>query len=161
MLAVSNTDVVRHKPQLYVHRIENPAAFGVPAIVRLFGQAFAAGYPAPAPQVIMEMRRLIGMESLAVFYGSVDAEPRALAIVMVPSSPLFPLPQVYHFFNKGPARLRNLLLDAMVDWTREKGYTGLMVANWTGQSDEKFERGFRRIGSFERIGSAYKIEVAK
>lgn len=139
--------------------IQNPAAFAIPEVVALFGKAFRSGEPTSATNVIMELRTLCQLPSVAVLIGWEDAIPKALAIMVEPATALFQCPHVYHFYCCGGAALRNKVLDAMVDWTRQKGYTGMSGSNWTGRSDKTFERVFRRAGRAERIGAAYRIQV--
>lgn len=144
---------------LMVTLIQNPVAFALPEVVALFGRAFRSGEPASPTNVIMELRRMCVQPGVGVLIGWVDAEPKGVAIVVEPGTALFRNPHIYHFFCDGGIALRNKLLDAMVDWTRAKGYTGMSGSNWTGRSDKVFERTFKRAGRADRIGAAYRIQV--
>ena len=144
---------------LLITPIQNPAAFAIPEVVALFGRAFRSGEPASPTNVIMELRRMCTLPGVGVFIGWADAEPKGVAIVVEPGTALFRDPHVYHFFCDGGIALRNKLVDAVVDWARAKGYTGLSGSNWTGRSDKTFERIFKRAGRADRIGAAYRIQV--
>lgn len=144
---------------LMVTLIQNPAAFALPEVVELFGRAFKSGEPATPTNVIMEMRKLCVQPNVGVLIGWEDAVPKSLVIIVEPTTALFDVPQVYHFYCNGGAGLKNKTVDAMVDWVREKGYTALSGSNWTGRSDKTFERIFRRVGRMDRIGAVYRIQV--
>lgn len=75
------------------------------------------------PMEVLEelLLRAMSPSPAAVFVGYVDARPEALAIMMPPQT-LSPYLLGFHFYNAGPAELRDLLLEEVVAWARRMGY---------------------------------------
>ena len=139
-------------------QLRNPEALALQPIRDLFARAFEDGNPAPLDVVLAELIPYLADPRLAVLLGREDNAFKALAVVFQPSSKLFPLPQVYHFYNEGSVKLRNSLSAAIVEWVKAQGYNGLHVVNWSVGTDEVWKRAFRCVGRFERIGSAFRID---
>ncbi len=143
---------------VFVTRMTDPTAFAVKGIVELFGKAFKHGVPTDPNTAISEFRNMIGSPNILVLVGWEDNEPVSLLIEMLPSSPLFRYPQIYHKYNCGSLRMRDAMYNEMVAWTRENGYNGLLIANWTGKSDELYKRGLRKVGELLKVGSVFILE---
>lgn len=145
-----------------VLRISNPAALALAEMQELLQAAFASGRPVDAATALRGLEPLLGRPQLAFLVAFDDEfKPRGLAIVTFPTTPLAPAPQVYHFYFKGPAKLRQLLVDAVVEVTTEMGYNRFQAANWNVGQDAAFKRLFRRAGKAKELGTAFEFEVGK
>jgi hypothetical protein len=138
--------------------LKNPEALSLQPIRDLFARAFEHGRPVGSDVFLAAIAPYLTDPRVAVLLGREDDAYKALAVVFLPSSPLFPLPQVYHFYNRGSVKLRNTLTDAVVEWVKSQGYNGLHVVNWTAGSDKAWTRAFQRAGRVERIGTAFRID---
>jgi hypothetical protein len=139
-------------------QLRNPEALSLQPIRDLFARAFEDGNPVPIGVILSSLTPYLDDPRLVVLLGREHGAYKALAIVFEMGTPLFPLPQVYYFYNEGSVGLRNSLTDAVVEWVKEQGYNGLQVANGSGKSDETWKRAFRRAGRLERIGSLFRID---
>lgn len=137
----------------------NPAAFDVEPVRDLFARAFAGDRPV-APEVARtELRKMVGTGRVKVLVGrSHPIRYAALAVVILPSSPLAPEPQVYHFFNDGPPELRRELISAVVETLKGAGYNAFRALNGNGFPEDVWKRLFRSAGDMEKIGTAYRIQ---
>ncbi len=142
-------------------RLTNPAAFDRPEIQRLFTRAFEHNPFANYPESDAELRQAATQEHVAILIGAEKGRLKALAIACLPLSSLTPLPTVYHFYHsrKGSAALRNALVDAVVDFFLQSGYTHFLAINGTGRSDEAYMKLFSRAGEASRIGSMLEFKV--
>ncbi len=138
--------------------LRNPEALSLQPVRDLFARAFADDKPIPLDVFLAEATRYLPDPRFASLLGREDNIYKALAVVILPGSPMFPLPQVYHFYNEGSVKLRNTLTDAVVEWVKGQGYNGLHVANWSGAADKAWERAFRRAGQVEKVGSVFRID---
>lgn len=137
--------------------LRNPEALALQPIRDLFARAFESGKPVAADVFLAAIS--LSDPNTAVLLGREDDTYKALAVVFLPSSPLYPRTQVYHFYNEGSVRLRNALIDTAVEWVKARGYNSVYVANWSARSDEVWTRAFSRAGQIEKIGSAFRIDI--
>ncbi len=140
-------------------RLTNPAAFDRPEVQRLFTRAFETNSLADYPESEAELRQAATAENVAMLIGAEKGKLRALAIACLPLSTLTPLPTVYHFYNRGSAMLRNALVDAVVDFFLQAGYTRFLAINETGRSDKAYAKLFSRAGEAQRISSMLEFKV--
>ncbi len=141
-------------------RLTNPDAFERPEVQRLFERAFednrmVEGFEGVVPELKLAARDTF----IAIFIGAEEGRLKALSIACLPRSALTPHPTVYHFYNKGSAKLRGALVDATVDFFLQEGYTRFYATNMTGVGDEAYMKLFRRAGKAERIGSMLEFKV--
>ncbi len=144
-----------------IARLTNPAAFDRPEVERLFTRAFEHNPLASFPECKEELRVAAGAEHVAILIGAEEGKLHSLAIACLPLNALTPLPTVYFFYHnkKGSALLRNALVDAVVDFFLQSGYTRFLAINETGRSDEAYGKLFRRAGETQRIGSRLEFKV--
>ncbi len=140
-------------------RLTNPAAFDRPEVQRLFTRAFETNPLADYPESEAELRQAATAEHVAMLIGAEKGKLRALAIACLPLSTLTPLPTVYHFYNRGSAILRDALVDAVVDFFLQSGYTRFLAVNGTGRSDKAYAKLFSRAGEVQQIGSMLEFKV--
>jgi len=139
-------------------RLRNPEALALQPIRDLFARAFESQTPVSFEVFMPAIEPYLSSPDVAVLVGREDNAYKAVTIALMPGSALFPFPQVYHFYNEGSAKLRNRLIDALVEWVKEQGYNSLHVAKWSDGPDKVWKRAFSRAGRFEKLGSTFRID---
>ncbi len=141
-------------------RLTNPAAFERAEVQRLFERAFEENAMVGGFETVRADLKLAAQDPyIAIFIGAEEGRLRALSIACLPRSTLTPNPTVYHFYNKGSAKLRTALVDSTVDFFLQEGYTRFYATNMTGIKDEAYMKLFRQAGEAERIGSMLEFKV--
>jgi len=82
----------------------------------------------------------VGNEDLSLLL-ALDPLPVGAIVIMWPSGPLSPLPNVVQFVAHSPSA-RHALLASMVDLMRRKGYNRGVAINATGKADAPWVRAF-------------------
>lgn len=142
-----------------VIRLKNPLALTVPEVVALFEKAFKGDRPVSAAVALAELSRLIASPYVAVFLGEEARQYKALAIMIHSASPLFgERARVFHFFNTGSKMLRDSCIEAVIQQAKDWGYDGLLVANFSGKTDQAWKTAFRSAGTFRKAGTVFEID---
>ena len=139
-----------------VVEVRNPEAFKLPEVVALFERGFR-NQPVDGGVLCTELAARVPADDVLVLIGCEEGQFAAFAVVAFPHPAFSPQPEVFHFYNEGPATLRNQLTDKIVAVTRERGYGGLYAANWACEKDETWCRLFRRAGQIEKVGAVFRI----
>lgn len=102
------------------------------------------------------------LEHNGVFVGIDEANNIcALGIVILPSNPLFPIPQAVMFYNDGDASVADEVLRAGVDFVKAAGYNKGWAINASGKSDAVWSRSFKQAGTVSKVGSIMQIDFAE
>jgi hypothetical protein len=147
-------------------RLLNPAGLLDPAVRELFTAAFAAS-PEDPDAFIRHPESFVDMvarpKQAAVFLGLEENGLgwlfNALAIVFLPSDPITPHPQVFHFFSRGSAALRHALVQELLAFCKSQGYTQIWAVNSTGKDDDVWLKTLRKAGTPKRVGTLFAFEV--
>ncbi len=142
-----------------VVRIVNPEAFATEAVQTLFKRASKGALlpgleEAPAEYVQLMMSPLSGF-----FIGAEDGEMKALAIVMLPPSKLALGPQVFHFASFGSAKLKDAVIQAVVDFVLKSGYTSFWAVNLSRKQNAVWARAFKKAGQINVVGSIAEFKI--
>lgn len=107
-------------PRLHAGLLTDARLLTDPAIIDLFLHAEFLNID---PMDVLEelLLRAVSPSPAAVFIGTVDETPAALAI-MLPPQKLSPYLLGFHFYNSGPPALRDRLLEEIVAWARRMDY---------------------------------------
>lgn len=149
-------------------RIREPEVFNDPEVVDLFERAFVSEMPSNARSVLTDLQSNIGDYVLVGVAREKATNPLAryrndrlvgLVIAFLPTDNLFKVPTIYHFYSTGSNEMRNMMIDAVVDWVKENGYNKFLASNFTKRPDCLWKRLFRRAGKLEKVGSIYMFEL--
>ena len=146
---------------MQVIRARNPAVFKHPEVEALMRRAFL-DRPASIDfdKAQADFEALINDERTGAFIGvDDDAVICAVGIIMLPQNALVSVPQALVMYNEGPAAVKNAVLDAVVDFVKQAGYTTYWALNRTGRDDAVWARAFRRAGDATKIASVMQFEV--
>ena len=90
----------------------------------------------------------------------VDEENRlvGISVIVMPTGPLSPYPQVIAFYVADTVAMRNKLVDKTVEIMREAGY-GTFWALIAGDDGRRL-RAFRRAGTVGRVGGLTEFKIA-
>lgn len=141
-----------------VYRVTSAKALTTDDMIKFFDKAFKDG-PVDGGQVLKVMVAVAADPRVQVLVGMEKSEFKTLAITYLPSSPLYPNPQVYFMYSEGTAALRNATVDALVDWVKKNGYNDLWVVNWNVGKDVAFKRLFKRAGEMAERGTGFAIKL--
>lgn len=125
-----------------------------PEIVGLIQRAVTATkYPGLTwPVLAAELARLIDQPNIGFYIAQQDDAPKALVLVILPTSALMIAPQVVLVYSEGRPALVKALGRAMKKWLQDEGHDRVMgVTLW--REDGAFERRFRYLGKPRRIGT--------
>ena len=102
-----------------------------------------------------------GMSSpnFAALVGVEGGAFKALTLVTLPSQPAQPQPYVQHFYNEGTAALRDALLEAMVDFIVQGGYTKFLAVNLADRDFKAWAKTFQKAGKSTELGRLVEFEV--
>lgn len=160
-----SADRSRRAPDVRVLRLRNLAALKNEAVQELLirGLHNYAGSldPAVVPQMVKAVGQAIGDERHAVLVGLQDDKLLSFAIVTTPSRAFDLLPQVAHFYNTGSNALKRAMIDRIVEFVSENGYSSFLAVNATGSPDSVWARAFHRAGKARVVGSILEFEVGK
>lgn len=141
-------------------RLRNPKALEIDSINALFARALAStAFPIMAVSS-PEIARLISDPHAHVQIGiENDKDPRGVSITVLPENPLDQRPQVPLFYVDKGAKIRKPLIQGIVDFVRENGYTTFWAINFTGHSDKAWSKvmapvgwGIKPVGSIMEFG---------
>ena len=143
-----------------VVRVTNPEAFQVPEVKDLFVRSFKDNpFLDLSDEKLAEFAVLVLDPRVGVFVAGEKGEMVGLVIVMLPKSKLDKMPHIPHFANFGTGKSRDALINAMLDFMLESGYTRFWGINATGKGDEAYLKVFKLAGKATRIGSMLEFEI--
>ncbi len=140
-------------------RIRTARTFVEEEIVDLFDKAFVSNLPSDAISVIGELIDIAEEDFVLIGVAREDDVLVGLTIAFLPADGLIKVPTVYHFYSVGSSEMRNMMIDAVVDWVKENGYNKFLASNFTKRPDCLWKRLFRRAGKLEKVGSIYLFEL--
>ncbi len=140
-------------------RIRTVAALGDTGVYYLFDKAFASELPSDGDSVIGELMNIVEEDFVIIGVAKEGGILVGLTIAFLPTDDLFKVPTVYHFYSVGSSGMRNMMIDAVVDWVKENGYNKFLASNFTKRPDCLWKRLFRRAGKLEKVGSIYMFEL--
>jgi len=141
-----------------IFRVTNARFLTSEPMVELFHKAYEDYTLSKAEGALAGLIPQIAAPTTGVFVGEEEGELKALAIIFLPSGPLYDVPQVHHFYNAGSTRLRTHLLTEMVGFVKDAGYNRWWAIN-QGGSDKAYERLARPFGQMKVIGSIIEVEL--
>ena len=155
-------------------RIRTSDALHDPDVVSLFDRAFAAELPADSDSILSELETIIEEDYTLVGIArerncfttihpvtGKDYDLVGLVITFLPVDGFNKFPVVYQFYSVGSNKMRNMMIDAVVDWVKENGYNKFLASNFTKRPDCLWKRLFRRAGKLEKVGSIYMFDVGQ
>lgn len=142
-----------------VVRLTNPEAFKQEEVQAHFRAAFEKNPMADFETALGELVALPSDPMVAMLIGAEKGKLKGLVIACLPRSALTPIPNVYHFYNAGSAKLREALVKATVDFFLEAGYTRFWAINTAGDNDEAYMKLFRSAGEARRVGSFLEFSI--
>lgn len=147
--------------KLNVARLVEPKYFALHSIQRLFHDAFTKSpvYPGGFETMVDDMLDLVKNPAAHILIGVEDDIPKALLIIILPTSSITPLPQIMHIYNVGSLGLRKKLLKAGVAIVKGAGYMRVWAINATGKPDSLWSRSFRVLGPSRSIGSIMELDI--
>lgn len=140
-----------------IFRVTEPAFLATQPMYDLFKEAYADYSLSKAEGAMAGLLPMVSEPTTGLFVGEEKGEFRALAVVLLPNTPLYDTPQVHHFYNGGSSRLRSELLTEMVGFVKDAGYNKWWAIN-QGGSDKAYERLARPYGQMKVIGSIIEVE---
>lgn len=152
---------------MHIQTIRDPRALLNPEVYKLLERAFAATELAPGGvgSVAQELFQIVtGKQGHLVIGAEADAEGnsswRAVALMYLPNSQLFPRPLVQLFYNEGSRALRGALSDKLMDIATAAGYTKAWAVNTSGRDDKVWARAFSgQKRTAKHLGSVFEIGV--
>lgn len=84
-----------------------------------------------------------------------------VALTLLPNGPLNGAPRVVVFYvrKRAPKGTKSGLIQALVDYIRENGYTWGWAINATGSRDSVYKRAFRKAGKIRKLGSIMEFQL--
>ena len=125
----------------------------------LFNDAFTTGIPSDASLIHDEIRTLITEDFTLVGVAREDDSFVGLVVAFLPVDGFNAFPSVFQFYSVGSSKMRNMMIDAVVDWVKENGYNKFLASNFTKRPDCLWKRLFRRAGKLEKVGSIFMFEL--
>jgi hypothetical protein len=124
-----------------------------PAVIGLLKRAFrAVGFPDASPAELMPfLRSNIGRSDWGLFVGfepfdqRSGGDPKAVALAMLPSTPLMLKPQIVLAYNEGSKALARMIGVRVRAWILEAGYADALAINLHHKA-RSFARVFRHFG---------------
>lgn len=150
--------------EVKVARLVDPKWFAEKRVQRLFHDAFAGSpvFPGGFDPIAKDLVLLCAKPDASVFLiGEEDGALKGLALILMPTNALTPLPQVGHFYNGGSRDLRKKLTRAVVDVVKAAGYTKFWTINATGKPDSVWARAYRSAGTGTPIGGLIEFDIEK
>lgn len=142
-----------------VARIVNPEAFSTEAVQTLFKRAFKGSLLPGLDEAPAEYVQLMMSPLNAFFVGAEEGEMQALAIVMLPPCKLALGPQVFHFASFGSAKLKDAVIQAVVDFVLKSGYTSFWALNLSKKQNAVWARAFKKAGQINMVGSIAEFKI--
>lgn len=145
-------------------RVVDPRFLLLPQAQDLFRSAYAQDGFNPRvfdehPEAFVAM--IQDVKTNGVFVGLDDENNIcALGVVILPTNPLFPIPQAVMFYNDGPQSVADEVLQAGVDFVKAAGYNRGWAINASGKSDAVWARMFKQAGNVSKVGSIMQIDFA-
>ncbi len=139
--------------------VNNPAAM---LMLRPFVLEAVKGFPlaASGDDAVTELfQQIIASENSALFVVAEGTDFYGLAAVILPMTALSPVPQVLHFYAKGPRVVKKLLIDAVVDFVHDNGYNRFWAMNMTKAPTSVWKRAFRRAGEGTTLGTIVEFKT--
>ena len=139
-----------------IQTIFNPAALDIPEVKAALNKW------AIASQWQDQLRTQMSLGGAVVIVGTAnDTQIDAAAIVTLPQAFTDTIPWVVHFHNDGPRALTHKLVEGVLDFVRQSGYTAYKAFNQSGKPDKVWLRAFKQGGKPHFIGSAYTFDLTK
>lgn len=143
-----------------VVRLRNPNALNLPPISDLFRAAFCANPRVPVDYntALPDFRNMVSEDRFGVFLGFENG-PKALGVVELPHSRIFPFPTVLTMYSSGTRELTKTLISSGVDFIRSHGYTKAWAVNASQHTDPVWLRAFGSTPGTP-IGSLVEFDLA-
>ena len=110
-------------------------------------------------EIISEVVKYIHAGGVLVQYEK--GAPIAFCIIDWPKSAL-DIPQILHFYSEGSREITRILVGAVLDKVKQKGYNKLRAVNGSGISDEVWTRAFRYEGwEIKPVKTVFEFEAVK
>lgn len=93
----------------------------------------------------------------ACIVGAVGERLAGLALISLPNKMVTDC-QVIHFHCDGGPKLRRMMVQEVVNFVQNRGYTGFIAVNGTGKPDSVWARAFRGAGVARTFGSVVEFK---
>lgn len=94
-----------------------------------------------------------------VLIGFEEDKMVACSVLILPGSPLMLQPQVAVAYNEGSPKMGREMMEEMVKFVKEAGYSSLMFCNHQGHSDKAAMRRWRPFGEAKRFGTTLEVAL--
>lgn len=143
-----------------VTRIRNPMALTAPTVRAFFTEALDGDLwcSGPLDTTAPFLQGIIEDPSWGVFLANEGLDFTGLAVVMLPTGPEIPYPQVTHIYANAKGA-KGALVREVVDFVKESGYTRFWAVNATDRPDSIWKRAFKKAGNAERVGSIMEFDL--
>ena len=133
--------------------LRHPALFKVPEFQEFLRRAFSRT-PWRTDDILEHLEKTITLPRISTILNVEQGEYLGIAVVALPESKLDPFPQIIHLYSEGPIRNRKVIIQAVVDFMEERGYTKVWAVNYTGKPDKVYQRVMKPQGwEVKPIGS--------
>lgn len=111
-------------------------------------------------EIISEVKKYI-KDGGVLAYRSDTKGYIAFAIIHWPKNPL-EVPQIVHFYSEGSRKETRILVRAVLDMVKQKGYNVLQAINGSGVSDDVWARAFSYEGwDIKPVRTVFRFEASK
>jgi hypothetical protein len=126
----------------------------------LLKRAFrAVGFPDTNPvELAAFLRSNIGRSDWGVFVGSEGGDPKAVALAMLPSTPLMLKPQIVLAYNEGSRAVARMIGVRVRAWILDNGYTDALGINLHHKA-RSFARVFAHFGEPSRVAELVRFRL--
>lgn len=144
-----------------IARITDPNHLMISEVIDLFNEAFSSADVLPGDfiEYLPEFSKMVTLKRICILLGEEGGVLAGLAVVILPSDRLVPLPQVYHFYNRGSAKMRDCLIEGVVDFVRKGGYKRFRAINLSGRSNDAWKKVFKKAGSIRPVGDIMEFSI--
>lgn len=145
-----------------IYRLQNPKALDTVLLDEFLSYVFPEDSLAiPGGYRLRQERfkKLVRDEDYAIFVGVTEGgELKGLALVYAPAEIDWLRAQILHFHNEGDAALRAELVDACVEFARQRNHLEIWAINATEKAASVWARMFRRAGTATKVGDIMRVE---
>lgn len=158
------TGSISAEPEYVLLRVQNPRAFVLPALSGFLLKALESSPLIEDPQAaLLELVDYIAHDHAGLFVVRRANDYNgyvAFALAEYSGSALSPACVVLHFYNKGPAEARNLLVDAVVGFARHHGTAKIWGID-VNQQPEAFVKLFEAAGPATPVGQLFEFDLSE
>lgn len=142
-------------------RVQSTAFLLSPPVLEFLGRAYHDKKYITLRADLAGLLPVLDQPTTGVFIGEEDGQFCGIAVVFLPTSPLYAIPQVRYFYNDGSIAARDNLVKAVFEYVTSAGYNKVWTINLTGKPDKVYSRAFRQAGPVYPIGSILEFDLSR